>query len=558
MPSSTFHSLRMRVLSHGHRMEHFASQVGVGDIGLKQKLLSQAAPSLVAIIGNKGAGKTQLISHMVDVPTEHLANQDPATLYKFLHHKQFPPVSRQGAPEHTYTSHTSEYLKMLSFLEVQEQQKPGFLPVDSNIFNAEGILFLIDALDPWAGALWKHFENYAESHRGRIVVCVSKIGQLHKKDWPVLRKHLLDKISQITSEPLQIYELSASNLQEYEMIRMSLEDKAVGESKWQELCDLVKPLEQGFEQIERTLIQQQDWLTSSVKITTRLRSQLFELRQVIRLELLKNIETLGCNLEYAASSTFQELRQCLSNVTYLKSIIGKTTSLTSLQNGLRNLFAEALYEEIGQHYNRMNAHIQAHVSEFVETYPVLLRYCKGIKEGDTGVVIPFYAEEKTVDDEIRKVLAQLGIRNTFNHKLSQIDNAAAVKLKTALTLVIIAGICGSFAQHILGFLFLLGAIGLCVWCFIVRTREIEEFFDFLEDWLFGIGHNMSQPIDRLSTELINYAMDRYMAYYDPLIQLVKSRKEVMPDRLLEAKDLYKKNRDLLKELTETSQRLSMK
>ena len=241
----------------------------------------------------------------------------------------------------------------------------------------------------------------------------------------------------------------------------------------------------------------------------------------------------------------------MSTKDYLKSFYSKGVSTSGLQDGLKNIFSDALMNEINQHYVRMNSAVEKHSRNFSERFPVIPHFCKAFDTKNKDFTLSYNIDHESVQNEVRKALAQLRIKGTLNGRLHQIDELTSVRLRLGVVILIAAGILGSFLLHKVAFFCIAVSIAFIIWTFWRRKQDLDEFFEFLEEWLLGIGHRMSEPMDRLSSSLVNQAMDEYIKSFSPFVEEVFERRNSLPQRLNEAKDLYRANRFLIEELQST-------
>lgn len=519
-------------------------------MGLEEKLLEHTAPSLVAVIGGRDSGKTQLIMGLAQLTQEDLSHDLSESHYRYYHNIDTPIFHDGVVLDAMFVPCESKELKKLSFMEVRREPELEDIKLDLSVAAAEGILFLINAQEPWSKELWKQVDLYSESHKGKIMFCLTNVHLMPARDVPVLRKHLQERITQISPHFIPLKEVDHADLFTYEEIRIFLENRAVRETRWDELKTLKGDFQDAFKQLESALVQQRKWLEMSTGIATGLKDELFTLRQEIRYELLLRIESMGTHLKDRADEILGQVRDRLTTREYLGSLMRTNTSLIAFQEGLESILSEALYTEIGGHYVKTNELIAAHAKEFGKEHPFLIKFCPQLMGSGKELQAPFLLEKKAVNDEIHKVLRLLRLKPLFREELEQIDQFTNARLCLMMVMVIAAGVFGSFSFHIVGFLFL-GLALLCgIWCFWSRSRALDSFVDFLDDWFLGVGPRLLDPVDKLSANLVNHAIDTYGNCFIPYLQTVKERQNLMPERLKRGRQLYKKNHELIQIFSE--------
>lgn len=544
---SNFHTLRQRVIDHGEELSEFAEDVGAEGLELAHKLLALNAPSLIAVLGNPDSGKSDLIAKLagVDHETFDVGKQSE---YRFLHHEDSSP-SRQFLPaDSAYLGAKSDYLKKLTFVEFRYKDEVGSIVEDELISVTEGIVFVLDALDPWSGLFWRHFENYIESHKGRILVCVSNIDKLDAKDWPILQTFIEDKVSQVTLNITSIIPLDFEDLFSFQQIRTFLEAEAVSERKWDELTHLCEYYKQAYDQIEDTVKEQENWLHGAQNVSRGMDDSFLELRKRISLELSQRINVIGSSIVGRAGEILGEVRKNLSHTLYLKSLIGDQNSLNSFQKSLETILTDALYSEIEQHYRKANEVVEEHASSFVNEYPQYASKCPRLSNDESGFKLSFALEREEVDHAIRKVLRQLRLKPLFRQELKQIDDLTNIRLRLAMVLLMGAGIFGIFSIHLVAFIFFGVALGIMSWAFIHRKNSLNQFFDFLNEWFLGIGSRVQEPFESLSYGLVEGAIKDYIDSFTPFSNAVHESESRVPDTVEKTRALYVKNRELIKEL----------
>lgn len=538
MPEPTFHSLRISALEHGRNLASYAEEIGVQGLDLESKLLKHAAASLVAVIGDREVGKTALIMGLADISSDELPREKASHTY--FHHADFPPIYEGMPEEASFFPSPSGQLKKLSYLEVRTEADVQQVRYDQSIMGAEGLLFIIDAQEPWSGTLWKQVELYQKTHKGRFLFCLMNTEKLNPKDIPVLEKHLKERIKQVSKTEGVLIKMDYGNLFTFQEIRVFMENKAIGEHRWNELRALGGEFQKTFQEIEKVIVTQREWLESSNKTTELLREELLRLRNLIRVELLKRIERMGGSLKSQADEILSQVRSKLSYRNYLGALFKSDTSLMSFQQGLEGILSEALYAEVGSHYMRANELVSQHSERFFAKHKFLARYCPALAH-EKASESPFFLEKHIVKNEIQVVLRQLRLKPLFRQELSQIDEMTNARLCLAMIFVMVAGVLGSFLFHTAGFI-LLGLAVLCVvWCFWARKRALDEFFAFLDEWFLGVGARLLEPMDKLSTSLVDYAIDDYGNCFVPYLEAVKTKQELMPERIKKGRDLYVKN-----------------
>ncbi len=549
MSQTGFHSLRLRAISHGKNLSHFSKVIGADDIKIKEKVLRHASPSLVAVVGNRDAGKSEFVSGLVNIPVRQDMEGNTSESYRFTHHVDSPPYYDQPTEEAFHIPIESEYLKKHTFVEIRKEVGRNLLVKDPIISRAEGIIFLVDARDPWAGSVWRYFEQFSESHAGRIIFCVSHVGAIEKRDWPVLKKHLEEKVSQRALEKVELVRVDYTDMFTFHDIRAFLESYAVGKSKWVELRQLKSDFMMVFNGVDKVLSVQKSWLNEATDIANNLKHEFTDLKQRIRLELLLRIETMGASLRERADEILKEVRQRLTFSSYLRSLFGRETSLSSFQDGLEAILSEALYVEIGAHYHKTNQLVAEHANRFAKTYPSLAHYCPDLKGDGTELQAPFMLEKETVSKEILRVLRQLRLKPLFRRELEHIDEVTNLRLRLSMLLFAVGGFIGGFQHHLFAILFIVLGISVLIWAAVQRGKSLDSFVEFLNEWFLGVGMRMLEPIEYLSNNLVNHAMDTYGESFTPYLEVVKEQQEVIPKRLEAGMKLYEINRDLIKELT---------
>ena len=547
MQQQTFHSIRLQAVATGKRLSKYAREIGAQELDLEAKVLKHAAPAMVAVIGNQGADKGRLIKSLAQLDTDELLlSSSRHAHYRYYHHID-SALYHEGMNEGVaFIPGESEELKKLSYIEVRTDLDASLDQPDQCVLEAEAIVFLVNAEDPWSSLLWKHFALYAQSHQGRIIFGITNIHFLEERDLPVLRKHFDEKISQLTAEKVDIKYIDYSDLFIFHEIRTFLEGRAVRHARWAELSILKKDFNLAFGEIEKSLIEQRSWLNDATAIASGLQLELSELRRSIRCELLVRIESMGDNLKDQAEDILQQVRARLTIREYIGALFKSNTSLNTFQDGLESILSEALYQEIGAHYLKTNEYIANHASSFSKQHPSLLRYCPSLTKNSKKRQAPFLLEKKEIHKEIHNVLRQLRLKPLFRQELSQIDQMTNARLCLTLLMIIAAGMFGSFLHHGIAF----GCLGLALlsgaWCFWARERALDYFIDFLDEWFLGVGPRLTEPIDKLSTNLVNHAMDTYGNCFNPYLEEIKVRHCDMPEILQKGRILYKETRDLIK------------
>jgi len=532
-------------------MNAFGSDISAPSLGLNEKLAQYNSPSLIAVIGNPDSGIRKLIQQITGVGSEAVSKQDDQIDYHFLYHEEFPPTQDTTLPNSSRFIAKTEALKKLSFVEVRTANETGVIPVDPMIKKTEGIIFVIDATDPWSGSTWKHFINYANSHEGRICVCLNKLHLTDERDWPVLKKHLEDKIFQLSPSPIDIRLIKNEN--DYESILEFLENKTISDSKWEDLRTLTNDLNDSLDIIQDTLKVQTLWLENALDTSHEITESLEELRSVIAAHIEKSIENIDKSFLDKTSSIVQDISQSFTHSAYFKSIFTKSKSHDSFFSNLKEILSDAIYVEIGTYYIRTNQFIKEHALQFKEEHPNISAQLPRLQgENLKGIKIPFMLEKAAIRKEVQTVFANLDVHNIFSDELMQIQRSSNNSLK--LSLLVFLAACGT---GIAGFH--LVALGLVVitamsvfFMLKRRTKQLNRFYDFLNDWFLGLGPQMKAPVNLLSQNIVTHAIDSYSDAYAPILELVENRKSIMPKRFASVRKLFLQNRKFIQELIRTT------
>ncbi len=542
MSQSTYHSLRLQVLNLANDLHDFAQEVDcrIPDLGdVKERC---AAPAMVGVIGTPDCGMRKLVERLAEMSEEETLQLRPTLDYNYTIHPQARPP-QAIVPENAYTLESnSDYLQKLAFVEIRRQFDTTILPTDPVAKTCDGLIFVIDARDPWSGTLWKHFSNYVTSHENRIVVCLSRLEHLDTRDWPVLKKHLEEKIAKTAPHPLNIILLTETKA--HQKIREFLEDHTIRASRWDELREAATVLQDAFSPIETFLGDLQDTLTERSSELDDIHRDITSLKSHLHLDLSQRIDTMATRLVQSRNSIIDQIKSKLTLQSYFHSILGKTPSLESFQSSLESALSEALLSELMEYSTQCNTAIHRHIQFSRENFADLLKLAPQLDHiSPEHQFTPTISADQT-HLEVHKLLNKLRLKPLFQQELEQIDRNTNNCLKLASFIVIIAGTLGCLSMSLYG----AGCLALAALTIIIgfqqRRRKLSQFYQFLEEWFVGVGSRMHEPTELLSEEISQKALDNYVQVFGTASDTLQRQQTNLPTLFNQARSLAIKNREL--------------
>jgi len=444
----SYHQTRAELIEHTEALSAFAGEIGSAQVDFSDHLVWSEPPAMIAVIGNPDSGTHEVISSLIQ---DHL---EPAA---------------------------------------EDEEKEG--PV---VAEAQGIIFVIDARDPWSGRTWKHFENYLHSHEGRILFFLNRLECIDERDWEVLKKHLQDKVTQLSGEGIEIS--MANDESSFQTAREYLAGTTINREKWERLKPLSNQLSEAMSQIQETLHQQSNWQVGAKNFSDDLDQDIITVRRSLDHKIRANIQDVGHSFSGKAQGIIEETRATFTTKAYLRSFVSNSISLESFNTRLEEAVTETLYGELSG--------------------------CNAVISG-------------AIQEHVKKM---------FKEQLYTIDITTNNRLKLVMLICIIAAAVGVAGFHIIGLVLLGFGLTMGFWGLHLRTRAINDFCDFLEEWFMGFGPRMKGSIELLGGKIVNHAVTYYKECFTPVLDIVGEQDTEMPARNEKARELAERNRYLIQVL----------
>ena len=547
MTELSFHDMRDRIVEHFGHLTELAEKSGTHGVDFSEHLSEFAAPSMIAIVGDPDSGVRPLVNSLIGEVSELPADRDDEIDFYCIHHPTYKPKFAREGTGVVANYYTYPILKKLCFTEIKTQSFIGPLPEIPPLDKADGIILVIDALDPWAGRVWSYYEHYADSHQGRICILLNKLEQLDERDWSVLQKHLGEKLSQLSSNPIEItLNVGEESIEE---VRSFLEGDTINCDKWEELKPLSAELEGSMEAIQDTLREKHYWLDRATAFSAELNNDLANLRVTLERKVRERVDGIGTVFSGKATEIIADVRLSFNNKAFLKSIFKRRASLEVFHKRLESMLTDTLHEELGNCYRVIKESILFHEKEFKLHHEGLASQLPKFDSEESKLKIPLVLKREEVRREIHGAMLQLDVKKMFKQELSDIDRNARRKIKFSLLGVILAGLFGFLNLHWVGLgVFVVSVFGAYS---ALRNRElaVAQFCDFLHEWLTGFGPRMKGPTETLGGDIIDHAINYYHDCFFPVLLLLKQREEELPGLLESSRLAFLNNRDILQVLS---------
>ncbi len=546
MNPTSYHQTRTELIEHTEALSDFAREIGSSQVDFSDHLVWSEPPAMIAVIGNPDSGTHEVISSLIQDHLEPAAEDEEkkGIDYHFTHSVWNDPKALEELENATSYATNATSLDKLSFVEVFARELTGTPAIKPVVAEAQGVIFVIDARDPWSGRTWKHFENYLHSHEGRILFFLNRLECIDERDWEVLRKHLQDKVTQLSGEGIEIS--MANEESSFQAAREYLAGTTINQEKWERLKPLSNELSEAMSKIQETLHQQSNWQVGAKSFSDDLDQDIITVRRSLDHKIRANIQDVGHSFSGKAQGIIEETRATFTTKAYLRSFVKNSISLESFNTRLEEAVTETLYGELSGCNAVISGAIQEHATKFQEEHPQLASRLPKFQEKVEKV--PVVLDKQSVQEEVHKTMLELDVKKMFKEQLYTIDITTNNRLKLVMLICIIAAAVGVAGFHIIGLVLLGFGLAMGFWGLHLRTRAINDFCDFLEEWFMGFGPRMKGSTELLGGKVVNHAVTYYKECFTPVLDIVGEHDTEMPARSEKARELAERNRYLIQVL----------
>ena len=543
MKELSYHDVRQQLIDHADQLTAYAREIGSDQIDLSEKLPKDEPVSIV-IVGNPDVRTHEIVQKVMRAKGCPLKPDTIEGLNcHYTYHPDFPPEGLDDLPDTFASEVDTPFLRKVSLTEVYTKELTGIPPINPVVEQADGVIFVIDARDPWSGRVWKHYENYLDTHRGRVYFYLNRLEDLDQRDWGVLQKHLEEKIVQLSDEKIEI--ALATDEASFEALRTSFESVSINRQKWNKLKLVTTDLKQAIGDIDATLQEQSIWQANAASFSEELGRDLDDLRTQLNQRVEQSIEAASESLAERANGVIEKTRAAFTTRAYIKSFFQKSVSLEDFYERLEGIVGETLYSELTGCYILINTCVSKHAKSFKENYRQLADQLTKFQGELDQLKVPFILNKDDVKQEMHKTMLEWDVKAIFEEQLENIDNTAKLRLKVIMLFFITAGILGALGVNFVALILLgLGIISVPVVLYL-RQQEVNQFCAFLREWFMGFGPRMNQSTELLGEKIVNHAVSYYRECFTKVLNQVKKQEAEMPDRFIRAHKLTVRNEEVV-------------
>ncbi len=549
MPETTYHDMRHTLVRHVQAVSSLASEVGSEQVDYAPMLEAIETPSVISLIGDADAGARQVAAAMLGVaPHEIPAPQGGSVPYYFLHHPSVHPLQLRS-DDASYASHAiqADLMEKLCMVELRlPLLSAGSQTADPVIAGSDGVIFILDARDPWTSAVWPVFTQYAQSHHGRLCFFLTHLDQLDPRDWAVLHKHLSSKITQTAAVPVEIY--FANQQESYAEAERFLDGSAINREKWELLKPWAQSLHRSMGFLQQTLQSQLQWQEGAAKFAEAYNADLTQMETRLVHDILERVDGATGVIADRGTEIVDDVRAACRNGDFLRSLLRGGRSLDVFYDKLRLTLSETLYEELGSGYTLVNEATVAHVDTIRARVPALVSELPHLQDGNDAVMTSATLARESVNVEIYETLNQMDVQSVLTDQLRELNTLAANRLRLRAVVLIAAGIVGGMDHHLVATGMAGGSLLLAGIVLHARARGVTRFCTMLDEWFMSCTPRMKRCTEEIAQRIVTNGLDHYRTCFLPVLNQVAQRREALPRQMDTARTLFLQTQQIIKVL----------
>lgn len=531
-PKNDYHEKRAQLIELGKEVAQFRRTVGVEDNGLDNALIKRVNTALIAVYGFLESGKSHFIHKLTQIEYDRLVRPlvNENSILLCSEDLQFEQsILNDLKLETLFSPH--EFFNRVSVVEMRQADGYKDLPQ----FDAQ--VFILNAADPWQKEVWDVLENLSPEKQKRAFFVLSKLDTLHKKDLPVLLKHLEEKLSQFGIDRTQLYEIDFEDLFQVEELKSKLVASATTDERLAELQNLRDKISQLLTAVEDKLDDNTGRLAGVEHINEFLEKSLSELKTVLREDLLERMSMIGGTLIEDAKRSLKDVRGKLSSWAFIKRLYQGKDGAVALDQSIRKILSDALLKELNAHIDTTQELMGAHRDQLFTKNAMIGEFYEGrldeFKEkSEAG------ADQEKLKSSIEELLRQLRLKQFFRRHLSDINLLATLQFIVSLVLLILSGICGFFFSTTIALVVLVIAVGWICTALYLRAKKIDEFLIFMEEWFRGLGPRLEPSFEHLNQAIIDESVEDYYSLYKPFLRATQEESQKHPLFKKQWQELY--------------------